>query len=248
LPGDCKKVDLMSKILKALKKSSAGNLEDLVSRLKNADHIRLLPPPHESQLHEFEHLVNTLIGMHHGGDGLVVVFSSASSGEGTSFVSYNVARQLHVMMDHPIAWVDGNFLSPQKKLQDPEFNFRNLLSNPRIWKDFPISPNLTLIPNGSRRIKPLNLLKGDNYKNVLSSFQKSFYFTIIDAPPFLDSVDVAHLASRAFGMIAVIESRGLKYEIIQTGLNDLASHNVNILGTVLNKRIYDIPQKIYKRL
>jgi len=237
----------MSKILQAMKKSSAGT-SDLAKRLASIDHLKLFPPPQVSQQADFEKLVNSLIRMHDGMGGLVVVFSAASSGEGNSFVSYNVALQLHAMMDRKVAWIDGNFLSPQPKLVNEEHNFRNLLQDPGLWKGFPVSNTVTMIPNGSRRIKPTDLLKSENYSRVLQAFQEEFYVTIIDAPPFLESVDVAHLAAKAFGLVVVVESRGLKYEVIRHGIDNLASHGVDMLGAVLNKRAYEIPELIYKRL
>lgn len=237
----------MSKILKAVRKSAREN-EDLGARLNQVDSIRLFPLPDGDQLPEFEHLVNSLIKMHDGGDGIVIVFSSASKEEGTSFVSYNVAKQLTVLMDRKVAWVDGNFLRPQDGIQNESYNFRNLLQDPTLWDSFPVADNLTLIPNGSRRIKPTDLLKSDKYDEVLQGFRDRFFFTIIDAPPFLESVDVAHLASKSFGLVVVVESRGLKREIIRNGMENLASHQVDILGAVLNKRVFDIPKAIYKWL
>lgn len=237
----------MSKILKALQKNTARQ-DDLGQRLQQIDHVGLYPLPHESQMPEFEQLVNTLVSLHSGGSGPVVVFSSASQGEGNSFVSYNVARQLYAMMGRPIAWVDGNFVNPQDELRNDKHNFRNLLQDPKLWAEFPVSDGLTVIANGTRNIKTASLLQSQNYDRILQSFRERFYFTIIDGPAFLDSVDVAHLASRASGLVVVVESRGLKHEVIRNGIEGLAGHGVNVLGAVLNRRVYDIPQSIYKRL
>ncbi len=237
----------MSKILKAVKKASAGP-GDLGSRLSNVDKGGLFPPLHEDQVAEFEQLANSLISLHDGTTGLVVVFSSASSGEGSSYVSYHVARQLYTLMGRKIAWVDGNFRHPQENLTDLENNFRNLLKDPDRWSDFPVADAMTLIPNGSRRIKPTDLLKTENYDRLLQKFQDEFYFTVIDAPPFLESVDVAHLASKTFGLVAVVQSRGLKHEIINSGISNLLEHGVDILGGVLNRRVFDIPDALYNKL
>lgn len=237
----------MSKILRAMQKSS-HDLRAISARLQQVDHHQLFPPPHPNQVAEFEQLVNSLIRLHTGNSGMVIVFSSAAKGEGNSFVSYNVARQLYALMGRKVAWVDANFLSPQDDLQDLENNFRNLLAEPESWDDFPVADSLTLMANGSRHIKPTDLLKSKNYERVLAAFRNEFFFTIIDAPPFLDSVDVAHLASPTDGLVLVVESRRLKHEIIKNGVENLKSHGVDVLGAVLNKRVFDIPNSIYKRL
>jgi len=237
----------MSKILRAMRKD-AGAVSDLGARLQSVDTVRLFPLPHPTQMPEFAQLVNSLIGLHDGRGGLIIVFSSASHGEGTSFVSYNVARQLTVMLDRKIAWVDANFVSPQPRLEHENLNFRNLLRDPDLWRDFPVADTLTLIPNGSQAIKPTDLLRSVNYVHLLEAFSQEFSFTIIDAPPFLASVDVGHLAARASGLVVVVESRGLKHEIIRDGLERVKALDVNVIGAVLNRRVYDIPRAIYKRL
>jgi len=237
----------MSKILKAMKMSSP-ELRDISSRLQEVDLHHLFPAPHPDQVPEFEQLVNSLIRLHAQHTGMVVVFSSASPGEGNSFVSYNVARQLYALMGRKVAWVDGNFMNPQGSIQDVDHNFRNLLKTPSTWDSFPVANSFTLIPNGTQNIKPTDLLKSQNYENVLAAFRNEFFFTVIDAPPFLNSVDVAHIASPADGLVLVVESRGLKHEVIKNGVDNLQSHGVNVFGAVLNKRVFDIPTPIYKRL
>ena len=237
----------MSKILKAMRKAP-GAAADFGARLQSVDTVRLFPLPHPAQMPEFAQLVNSLIGLHDGRTGLTIVFSAASAGEGTSYVSYNVARQLTVMLDRKIAWVDANFMAPQPRLEHETLNFRSLLRDPDLWRDFPVSESLTLIPNGAQAIKPTDLLRSVNYVRLLEAFAKEFSFTIIDAPPFLDSVDVGHLAARASGLVVVIESRGLKHEVIRDGLDRVKSLDVNVLGAVLNRRVYDLPRAIYKRL
>jgi Mrp family chromosome partitioning ATPase len=237
----------MSNILKAIQKSSRGR-DDIGERLQQIDQVGVFPPPHHSQIAEFDRLVNTLIGLHGGGLGEVVVFSAASRGEGCSFVSYNVARQLTALMNRPVAWVDGNFMHPQQGLPGQDHSFRNMLAEPELVAALPAGDGLNVIPNGQLRIKPTDLLKSRSYERVLDAMREKFYFTVIDAPPFLDSVDVAHLAARTTGLVVVVESRGLKHEVIRNGLDGLTRHGVPVLGAVLNRRVFDIPQAIYKRL
>lgn len=237
----------MSKILKAMQKANSDK-GSISERLQQIDHSQLFPLPHPDQVPEFEQLVNSLIRLHTGKGGMVIVFSSATHGEGNSFVSYNVARQLYALMGRKVAWVDANFNHPQSELTDLEHNFRQLLVEPDSWDDFPVADSLTLVPNGSLKIKATDLLRSEKYERVLAAFRNEFFFTVLDAPPVLESVDVAHLASPADGLVMVIESRRLKHEVIKNGVDNLRSHGVEVLGAVLNKRIFEIPNSIYKRL
>jgi Mrp family chromosome partitioning ATPase len=238
----------MSKILEAMRRAGTAAGTDFSFQLATVDGARLYPVPPPSQLGEFEQLASALITRHDGTNGQVVVFASTTSGEGASYVSYNVARHLSYMLDRKVAWVDANFRSPQRKLADEGVDFRSLLENPSLFPNLKTAGNLVLIPNGHAPIKSTDLLNSENWPALLEHFQRTFYFTIIDAPPILDSGDVAHLAAPALGLVLVIESRRLKHEIIRHGLDQLQTLRVNILGSVLNKRTFDIPAFLYKRL
>jgi Mrp family chromosome partitioning ATPase len=237
----------MSKILEAMRKAGSEQV-DFAFQIATLDTVSLFPPPPASQMPEFEQLGNALISHQTGSTGQVVVFASTSSGEGTSYVSFNLARHLSYMVDRKVAWIDGNFRSPQAALPSDGVTFRTLLQNPALFPELKTGGNLVIVPHGDAPIKATDLLTSDNYVTLLEQFQRTFYFTIIDAPPILESVDVAHLAGPTTGLVLVVESRRLKHEVIRHGLANLATHEVTVLGTVLNKRVFDIPNFLYRKL
>lgn len=237
----------MSKILEAMRKAAPQDV-DFAFQLAAMDGVNLFPAPHPRQRSEFEQLANALLNLNDGTKGQVVTFASTVRGEGSSFVSYNVARHLSLMLDRKVAWVDANFRSPQKKLQGLGVDFRSLLTNPELFAELRTAGNLVLVPNGDRPVKAVDLLSSDSYQALLELFQRNFYFTIIDAPPILESAETVHLASPVLGVVVVVESRRLKHEVVRHGLETLSSHKVRVLGTVLNKRTFDLPDFLYKKL
>ncbi len=237
----------MSKILEAMRRTEPESL-DFGFKLATLDRVALFPAPPKAQMAEFEQLANALIARHDGTTGRVVVFASTVSGEGTSYVSYNVARHLSYMLDRKVAWVDANFRTPQGRLPAEGATFKGMLQNPGSFPELKTAGNLVLVPHGDETIKSVDLLSGENYLTLLEHFQRNFFFTILDAPPILDSVDVAHLAAPTLGLVLVIESRRLKHEIIRHGLETLTTQKINVLGSVLNKRVFDIPGFLYRKL
>ena len=237
----------MSKILAAVRKSSAGHA-DVVVRLRTLDRGNLFPPPPPGQMAEFERLANALIHMHGGAEGQTVVFASTVAGEGASFVSYNCARYISLLLDIKVAWIDGNFRSPQKKLAGQRPSLRELILDTGEFPAFDDQPELVVIGNGDTNVKGTALLQSPRYRELLQHLQRYFFFTIIDAPPILEGVEVPHLAEPTQGVVVVVESRKLKREVIQHGIEQLRDQGVHVLGTVLNKRAFDIPNFIYKRL
>lgn len=230
-----------------MRKVSPGEL-DLGVRLATIDCSNVFPLPDREALREFEQLATSLIHLREQAVHPVVVFAATTSGEGSSYVSYNCARMLTLLLDRPIAWVDGNFTSPSVKVQHQEGSFKELLLNPE--GALPVSPGagLHVIGNGKRNVKNVDLINSENYGRLVRRFEENYYFTIIDAPPILGSVGVAQMAQPTMGVVLVVESRRCKYEVIRHGLEKLRGQGVSVLGTVLNKRVFELPEFVYKRL
>ncbi len=236
----------MSRILDAMRKAAPGDT-DLSVRLATLDHGNLFPLPNKSVIQEFKQLATSLIHLRESSPSKVVVFASTTSGEGTSYVSYNCARIMTLLLDRPIAWVDANFSSPTRQSQDQELNFRDLLLDPGKLPHVVNAAGLVVVGNGRRSVKNVELLNREEYVTLLRRFEDSFYFTIIDSPSILDSVEVAHLAQPTMGVVLVVESRRCKQEVIRHGLDKLRSQGINVIGTVLNKRVYELPNFVYRR-
>ncbi len=237
----------MSKILTAMQKASPKGV-DIGQRLQSLDRGNLYPPPPLEQAKEFEQLANSLINLRDGIGGKTIVFASTYSGEGSSYVSYNCARYLTLMLDRKVAWIDGNFRNPHQKLKNLDLKLYDLLVAPESLPDLEAGPEVVVIGNGKNPRKVVDLLTGPNYRRLLDKLQENMYFTIIDAAPIMESVDIAHLAQETMGLVLVVESQRLKYEVVQHGLEKVRSQGVEVLGTVLNKREFQLPEFLYKRL
>jgi len=237
----------MSKILDAMHKSSGAEL-DFQYNLRTIDSGQLFPLPKGNQMEEFERLANSLIMHFDGQHGLAVTFASTARGEGTSYVSYNVARHLSVLLDKRVAWIDANFVAPTRKAQGMGVDLRTILEEPERASETKTGAQMVIIPNGDIPIKQTEYLVGGNYVDALRRLTERFAFTIIDAPPISRSIDTPHIARPTLGLVLVIESRRLKYEIIHHSIKSMEEHGVRVLGTVLNKRKFDIPRSIYNRI
>jgi Mrp family chromosome partitioning ATPase len=241
----------MSKILDAMRdgpedRTDRGDRTEY--QLGTIDQSGLFPPPPEKLLLELDHITGSLISRRTSGRGMSLVFTSAASGEGVSFVSYCVARHLAYLLDGRVAWVDGNYLSPHPQLLGHDPSFRSLLEDPQRVADVPAGAGLTTIGHGDRDIKLTELLTCGNYERMLEQFNERFFFTIIDCPAILDAMETAHMARYAHGAVFVVETQRLKYEVVRHGLENLRSQGGRIVGTVLNKRSYQIPGFLYRKL
>ncbi len=236
----------MSDILNANRDSTGG--DDFEYQLATAGSGDLYPIPSGDALVEIERIAGALLDLRRGRGGQVITFASSVHGEGSSFISYNVARHISYIIGQKVAWVDANFRSPQIGLIDEGVNFRELLADPDTFNDISTGGDLTLIPHGNRHIRTTDLLENESYPELLARFQEKFALTILDAPPVSESIDVSRLASPTMGLVLVVEVRRLKHQIIKYGIEKLSSQGVNVIGTVINRMIYDVPAAIYNRL
>ena len=102
----------MSKIFDAYRKN-VGDLSNLSLEIGKAGSISLYPSPEDIQKDDFNKLANRLLGLRLENRGAVLAFASSTTGEGASFVSYNTALYLATGYNQKVAWIDGNFISPQ---------------------------------------------------------------------------------------------------------------------------------------
>jgi MinD-like ATPase involved in chromosome partitioning or flagellar assembly len=84
--------------------------------------------------------------------------------------------------------------------------------------------------------------------NNLESLRYSFDFLLLDCPSLKDSGDAALFAQAADGVVLVVEADRTRKEQIRSTLNTLEMAKGNVLGCVLNKRQYPIPEWLYQRL
>jgi Mrp family chromosome partitioning ATPase len=238
----------MSKILDAMQDGSGDRADRTDYQLGTMDQAGLFPPPPENLLLELDNITGALISRRSEARGMALVFTSATSGEGVSFVSYCVARHLAYLLDGRVAWLDASYLDPHPRLLGLEPNYRSLLQEPADVSRLPVGAGLTVIGHGDAEIKHTELLTCGNYQRLLDLLRERFYFTIIDAPAILNAMETAHMTRYADGAVMVVETRRLKYEVVRHGMEQLRSQGGKIFGSVLNKRIFQVPEFIYKKL
>ena len=216
--------------------------------LGTIDDAGLFPPPPENLLLELDHITGSLISRRASTRGMALVFTSVTHGEGVSFVSYCVARHLAYLLDGHVAWVDANYLAPHPRVAHREPNYRSLLLDPEQANTLSSGAGLTVIGHGDADIKHTELLTCGKYERMLDILRERFFFTIIDGPAILNAMETAHMARFCDGSVLVVETRRLKYEVVRHGLENLRSQGGKIFGTVLNKRTYQIPGFLYRKL
>lgn len=238
----------MSKIFQA-RQMLAESLNEPALSVHMAGSLVLFPAPQGPQTEDFNRLAQQALGLRNKGQGTILFFASSTSGEGASYVSYNLAVTLSEVYSQQVAWLDANFLSPQKALSGPDrTTLSDMLKNPDLMASVVPDANPFLIPGGKDLTGARGLVAGKNYNEVLNGLANRFDFVIVDIPPVLDSPETGLMALGGDGLLLVIEQKYLKWEIIDHGLQVLRKKGVQVLGSVINRRTFTLPKVIYDRL
>jgi Mrp family chromosome partitioning ATPase len=73
-------------------------------------------------------------------------------------------------------------------------------------------------------------------------------WVLLDCPAITSCNDAASLAGSVDGLILVVEAERTRWEVAENARKSIKGGNGNVLGVVLNKRRYHIPNWLYRRL
>ena len=71
---------------------------------------------------------------------------------------------------------------------------------------------------------------------------------LIDVPPLNQYADAIGLGQLTDGVVLILEANSTRRESAKKVTESLRASNIPILGAVLNRRTYPIPNALYKKL
>ena len=184
----------------------------------------------------------------------VVVFAAIDHGNGCSQICASVAEILAKNARKPVCLVEANFRSPALPGLFGTTNHYGLTD--ALLQKGPIGPfaklvnrdNLWLLSSGSLAADSPSLLTSERLRERVEELRHEFEFVIIDAPPLTRYSDAVALGQLSDGLVLILEADSTRRDAASAVAATLRSANVPILAAVLNKRIFPIPEAIYKRL
>jgi capsular exopolysaccharide synthesis family protein len=181
----------------------------------------------------------------------MVVFAGINHGDGCSEIAASVAKCLAGIAPKAVCLVEANFRSPGLPAMLGTRNYRGLTD--ALLEEGPVksfvkpvfNESLWLLSSGPVTADSSNLLTSQRMKHLSAEMRKEFDFAIVDAPPLTRYADAIALGHLADGIVLVVEANSTRREAALIAVENLRSSNIQILGAVLNKRTFSIPEKIY---
>lgn len=183
-----------------------------------------------------------------------VVFAGIDRGNGCSRICVEAARLLAANTSGSVCLVDANLRSPAL----PRFfslldgsGLVNSLAEEGVIRRFAtqLNPaNLWLLPAGARGADSLSSLNSDRLKERLQELRKEFDYVLIDAPALSVYADALALGQIADGIVVVLQADSTRRGSALKSLQTLREARIEVLGAVLNRRTFPIPDFVYHRL
>jgi polysaccharide biosynthesis transport protein len=184
----------------------------------------------------------------------IVVFAGVDRGNGCSRICVEAARILAGSTSDLVCLVDANFRNPSLPKFFGTTNHRGLVTS--LLEEGEISgfrkqlapPNLWLLSAGTIDFQSPNLLTSHRLKGRLQELRNECAYVLIDSPPLNLYGDAVALGGIAEGLIVVLQADSTRRESALKGLQTLRDARINVLGAVLNRRTFPIPNFVYQRL
>lgn len=183
----------------------------------------------------------------------IFAFIAARSGEGTSTVAHGFARALTAETQHKVLILDAGPLSAERFMAhgiDPSLGIVDALALgfPHAKAAHQIGPGVHLARLSGReenRSLTSRLVRDDSFWQALRML---FGVVIIDAPAWSSSFDGITLAARADAAVMVVEAEVTRRQVAEKLRDTLHESGAKLIGAVMNKRRFYIPEQIYKLL
>lgn len=184
----------------------------------------------------------------------IIQFIGSREGEGTSTIVRELARVSALRMNKSVLIVDADKtrpiqhhsfgLSPQGYIEDA---IRNGGSTEGIFCQS--GDKHLFIGLLSREGTSISeLLDSRDINGFFDKLRKQFDLVLIDSPSVTTSPDSLSLCPRVDGVVLVVEAENTRWPVAEAMRDRIVRTGGNILGVVLNKRQYHIPEFIYRKL
>jgi len=183
-----------------------------------------------------------------------ILFAGIEQGTGCSQICLLVAEILRSAVSGSICLVDANFRSPSLPRLLGTTNGYGLTN--ALLEDGPVQAfvrplhiaNAWLLSCGSLGPGSLNLLNSQRMKARFEELRTQFDYLLIDAPSLSRYADATALGRLTDGVVLVLEANSTRKETALNVMENLRAAQIQVLGAVLNKRTFPIPELLYRRL
>jgi protein-tyrosine kinase len=172
----------------------------------------------------------------------LIMVTSATPGEGKTFVAVNLAMSLSMEVDCRVLLVDADVIAPSvpKVLGiEPAKGLLDLLTQPSTASDDVLIgtnvEHLTLLLAGTPHAGANELLASEAMSRLLTDISRRYpdRIVVFDSPPLLATTESRVLATQVGQVVMVVEAERTTHAVLESALSTVDS--CPVVYTVLNK-------------
>ena len=183
----------------------------------------------------------------------VVLFTGVGPGDGNSWICARAGEMAAAKLAGSVCVVDANLRSPTLHEcfgvpndggltgatveSGPMRNFAHQLGNTNLW----------FVPCGTAGSDIGRLISSDRLRTRLAELRTEFDYVLIDSPAAGVYNDAVILGQLTDGVVLVIGASTARRDMALRAMESLAAAKVRVLGAVLNRRTFPIPEALYRR-
>jgi Mrp family chromosome partitioning ATPase len=171
----------------------------------------------------FQGILHSVFHRFDPAEGIAIAFTSASPGEGVSFVSNKIASQLSANGSQ------SAFYGSSTQLCGESWSGKGWLDGAK-----------------NRGTGPKNTW--EDWRSTVTWLRSCYRYSIIDCPSLATRSDVLSLAPHLDGIVVVVAANETHKAQVLNVERQIHMVNGKLLGYVLNKRKYMVPDWLYKHL
>jgi len=181
-------------------------------------------------------------------------FIGSREGEGTSTIVREFARISATRIGKSVLLLDGD---RHKATQKDFFSIKSQYS----WLDAFVNTEcidnalyqvgesrLFVSPSCNSSTSTPEMFDSPRFEGFWKNLTERFDLILIDSPPLTISPDGLAIAAKVDGVLLVLEAEKTRWQTAKNVKESITKIGGNVLGIVLNKRRYYIPQTIYNLL
>jgi protein-tyrosine kinase len=183
-----------------------------------------------------------------------VVFSGVEHGDGCTSVCARTAEMIVAMGKGTVCVVDANLRAPalhQYFGLDNREGFSDSLVQVNQIRSFAqqvYGGKLWVMTGGTANANPAAILNSSALAARIAELRSEFDYVLIDSPPVNQYGDAVTLAKHSDGALLILQSSSTRRAAARRSKEIFEAGGTHLLGAVLNKRTYPIPQALYDKL
>lgn len=259
----------MSKMFDALRRAEAARKRRLSQSPAEPEKPTIVPSPAleplspsviqldgipEGFLRELGILKNALESILGKSGKQTLMFVSSTQGEGTSTIVTNFARLLSMQTQEKALLIEMNARRPSLHWRlglQSNLGVAHFLDG-RAKLDAVIQSttygSFDVIHVGESDPVKIQVHLDRMFPTLIQAVHQKYKTVLIDAPPVIGSPETPPLSAHVDGVVVVVHCGKTKREVVQRALGMIGQFDGRVLGVVLNRKKYYIPDFIYRRL